>query len=189
MSDYTLVSAPPLAGYMQDFGDITLSAPEDLALVSIALPLGGETKALKAIKSAYGSDLPDIGTACKTSKGNALLLRLALDQAFIAFTHSQPDAEKVVAKKLKGTAYSTDQTDVWASLEIGGSRARTALERICPLDLHDDSFPVMQTARTAMEHLGVVIVRIEADSWLLLSASSSAGTFLHAIETSIRNVS
>ena len=40
-----------------------------------------------------------------------------------------------------------------------------------------------------MEHLGTIIIRTEQDTFLLLSASSSAGSFLHAVETSIRNVS
>lgn len=189
MPEFSLISAPPLAGYDHSIGDITLSAPADLALVSVALPLGGEAAAKKAIKSAYGSDLPEVGKSCATAKGNATLLRMASDQSFVMFTHDAPDAERVVAAKLKGAAYTTDQTDVWCALEISGAGARRALERICPLDLHDDAFAVMDAARTTMEHLGVIIFRTAPERWLLLSASSSSGSFLHALETSITNVS
>ncbi|WP_371223250.1 sarcosine oxidase subunit gamma [Roseovarius sp. 2305UL8-3] len=189
MPDYVLESRPPLAGYEKSFGDITLSAPADLALVSIALPLGGEAAAMKAIKAAYGSDLPEVGKSCATAKGDATLLRMASDQALVMFTHTTPDAERVVAGKLKGAAYTTDQTDVWCALEISGTGAVRALERICPLDLHDNAFAVNDVARTMMEHLGVIILRTDPEGWLLLSASSSAGSFLHALETSITNVS
>ncbi len=189
MPDYVLEANPPLAGYEKTTGDITLKAPADLALVSIALPLGGEAAALKAIKAAYGSDLPEVGKSCATAKGDATLLRMGSDQAFVMFTHAAPDAERIVAGKLKGAAYTTDQTDVWCALEISGAGARRALERICPLDLHDNAFAAHDVARTTIEHLGVIILRTEPERWLLLSATSSAGSFLHALETSITNVS
>jgi sarcosine oxidase subunit gamma len=42
--------------------------------------------------------------------------------------------------------------------------------------------------RTVMEHLGVLILRTGDDAFMLLSASSSAKSFLHALETSVANV-
>ena len=188
MVDFTLVSAPPLAGYDETIGGIRLHAPADLALVSVALPLGAEVAALKAIKSAYGADLPDPGKTA-VAKDGVRLVRLGPDQAFVLFTHADPDANDVVNAKLGGKAYTTDQTDVWTGLAIEGANARRALERICPLDLHPDAFAIGDAARTVMEHLGVLIIRTDADGFLLLSASSSANSFLHAIETSIHNVS
>ncbi|MDO5755898.1 MAG: sarcosine oxidase subunit gamma family protein [Rhodobacterales bacterium] len=189
MPDFTLISAPPLAGYNSSFGDIKLSAPKDLAIVSIALPLGGEDAAKAAITSAFGIDLPDtVGTSSPTKDGTASLMRLGADQAFVVFTSATPDAERQIAAKLNGTAYTTDQTDAWCSLEISGPGARRALERICPIDLHPDAFAVGAVARTVMEHMGAIIARTGDDSFLLLSASSSAKSFLHAVELSARNV-
>ena len=60
------------------------------------------------------------------------------------------------------------------------------LERLCPLDLHESAFPVGAAQRTVMEHMGAVILREGTDEFLLLSASSSAASFLHAVKTSIR---
>ena len=188
MADFTLTSAPPLAGYDKSFGDIVLSAPADLAIVSLAIPLGEDVAAKKAIKKAYGTDLPEPGKSAVAKDGERLV-RLGKDQAFVVFTHTTPDAERVVAERLKGAAYTTDQTDVWSGLEISGSSSRKALERICPLDLYPDHFVENDAARTVMEHMGVLIIRTGVDAYLLLSASSSAGSFLHAVETSIHNVS
>lgn len=187
MLDLTLTAAPPLAGYDQSFENLRLRAPADLAIVSIALPLGGEAAAEKAIKSAYGTALPEIGTSSLSKEGDARLVRLSPDAGLVIFTHATPDAEPHVAGKLKGTAYTTDQTDVWTGVEISGPRARTALERICPIDLHPQSFAQGAAARTTMEHLGTLIIRTDAEAFLLLSASSSAKSFLHALETSIHN--
>jgi sarcosine oxidase subunit gamma len=188
VSEYQLTAAPPLAGYDKTIGTVRLTAAKDLALVSIALPLGGEEAAKKAIKAAFGKDFPEVGKASKT-KNDVLILRTGMDQGFVLFTHTSPDVEPLVAGQLKGAAYTTDQTDVWVGLEISGPDARRSLERICSLDLHDESFAVMDLARTVMEHLGVIIIRTDQEKWLLLSASSSAGSFLHAVETSIKNIS
>ena len=65
------------------------------------------------------------------------------------------------------------------------ARCREALERICPLDLHPDAFGVDHAARTVMEHLGVLIIRTGEEAYLLLSASSSAGSFQHALHLSM----
>ncbi|MFK7940083.1 MAG: sarcosine oxidase subunit gamma [Roseovarius sp.] len=188
MPEFTLTAEPPLAGYDHNFGTAHLRAPAGLAFVSIALPLGGEDAALKAVKSAYGVAMPEVGQMA-TAKDGAILMRMSVDQGFVLFAHDTPDANVVVNAKLKGKAYTTDQTDVWCALELSGARARDALERICPLDLNDSGFSVGEVKRTMMEHLGTLIARKDADTWVLMSASSSAGSFLHAIETSIHNVS
>ena len=187
MLDFELVSAPPLAGYNQNFEGVSLKAPADLAIVSLALPLGGESASEKAIKTAYGAALPEVGQSALSKDSTARLVRLSPDAAFVIFTHGTPDAEPYVAAKLKGAVYTTDQTDVWTGLEIAGPNSRTALERICPIDLHKDSFAQGDAARTTMEHLGTLIIRTGDDAFLLLSGSSSAKSFLHAIETSIQN--
>lgn len=187
MSDYTLISEPPLAGYEKQANGISLRAPSGLAIVSVALPLGQEADAEKAIETAYGAALPDPGKSI-VAKDGARLVRLGRDQAFVIFHHTAPDAERVVARLLDGKAYTTDQTDVWTCLEIDGETSRRALERICPIDLHPGAFAEGDAARTVMEHLGVLIIRTGANGFLLLSASSSAGSFLHAVETSVENV-
>jgi sarcosine oxidase subunit gamma len=185
--EFSLISAPPLAGYDETIGAIRLRAPEGVAIVSLALPLGGEAAAEKAVKAAYGVGLPEVGQS--VIAGDARLVRLGVDQAFVIFNHTEPNAESVVAERVKGKAYTTDQTDVWVTLEISGARCREALERICPLDLHSEAFALDQAARTVMEHLGVLIIRTGEEAYLLLSASSSAGSFQHALHLSMENVS
>jgi sarcosine oxidase subunit gamma len=188
VSEFTLTAAPPLAGYERSFGDVTLKAPKDLAIVSIALPLGGEDAAKKAIKTAFGIALPEVGESDVAKDKTSVLMRLGSDQAFVLFPCPTPDAEPQIAARLKSTAYTTDQTDGWCALEISGAGARRALERICPVDLHPDAFAVNAIALTVMEHMGTIIARTDADTYLLLSASSSALSFLHAVELSAKNV-
>jgi sarcosine oxidase subunit gamma len=187
VAEYTLQAEPPLAGTEMEIAGVRLWAPGDLALVSLALPLGGEDDALAAIKGAYGADLPGIGRSVVAGDGTRLI-RLSPDLAFALFTHATPDAERVVAERLKGAVYTTDQTDVWVALALSGGNTRRALERICPIDLHPEVFSMDHAARTVMEHLGVLILRTGDDDYLLLSARSSANSFLHTVEVSLRNI-
>ena len=187
MPDFVLTPSSPLGGFSRDFGPVRLRELTDLAIVSAALPLGAEDAAGAALKKAFGCAVPEPGKSALSKDGRERLLRLAPDQLFILFDHAAPDAEAAIAARLNGAVYTTDQTDGWVALEITGPGCRAALERICPIDLHPKAFAVGQFARTSMEHLGSIILRSDEDTFVLLSASLSAGSFLHAVETSILN--
>ena len=179
-----LTPTPTLGGYDKNFGALRLHERTELELVSIAIPLDGLQAAEKAIKSAFKLDMPAPGQS-SASKSHRLI-RISPDQAMLVFEHAGADAAQMVQEALKGSVYTTLQTDAWVALTLTGETARDALERLCPLDLHDAAFPVDSAARTVMEHMGVMILRESADSFTLMSASSSAGSFLHAIETSVQ---
>ena len=183
-STFTLTAAPILGGIDQTIGQNRITERDDLALVSIATPQGGEAALTKALKNGWGLALPDPTRSSDSGKVRAV--RAAPDQILLVFPHATPDANTVVQAKLNGTGYTTDQTDVWVVLEISGPDTRAALERLCPLDF--SRFPDGGSGRTVMEHMGAMIVRLSEDRFLLLSASSSARSFLHAVQTSFHYV-
>jgi len=187
VAEFTLIAEPPLARIERTFGQTRLWAPADLAIVSVALPLGQEEAARKAMSSAFGTDLPEQGRFA-TAEEATWLTAMSPDQAFVIFPHHGTDAEHVVQQRLNGKAYTTNQSDAWVALCINGPEARIALERICPIDLSPNTFTTGSAARTFMEHLGVLILRTGETQYHLFSASSSADSFLHAVETSLRNV-
>ena len=188
MSEYVLTAQSALDGFVQSFDGVDLAEASGLAVVSIAIPRGGASKLKTAMKSAYGTEFPAPGSVVTSKDGKTKFLGMNLDQAFVIFDHADADAATIVGKRLKDRAYVTLQSDNWVGVRISGNRSRDALERICPIDLHPDVFGIGQVARTVMEHLGVIILREDKDGFLMLSASSSAKSFLHAIETSIHNV-
>lgn len=187
MIEYHLVAEPPLAGTDISIGGVRLAAQTEISIVSIALPLEQETEATAALEAAYKLALPESGHSIVASDG-ARVVRTALDQAFILLPEIQHSPERMVSEKLLETVYTTDQTDVWAALTLEGSGAVAVLERVCPLDLDPSLFPKNAAARTMMEHLGVLIIRTDDAAFLLLSASSSAASFLHMLKTSMVNV-
>ncbi|MGI9389115.1 MAG: sarcosine oxidase subunit gamma [Boseongicola sp.] len=182
MADNSLIAAPLLGGADLSFGDSKVVERDDLALVSIATPQGGDDALAEALKSGWSLDTPS--PTLSTTSGNIRAIRTSSDQMMLVFPHATPDANEHVQGKLDGAGYTTDQTDAWVILEVAGPNAIAALERLCPLDLHDNAFPVGATGRTVMEHMGTLIVRTGNECYLLMSASSSAKSFLHAVETS-----
>lgn len=189
MPDFTLAPESAFAHPPESFDGIDIAAVEDRAIVSLATPLGGDDALAAALQSAYGIAPPPVGQTATSTNGDVTLLRLTQDQMFALFT-TEPATDPVatVRTALADSAYLTDQSDSWAGLRLAGPAARTALERICPLDLAAASFPAGRVARTVMEYLAVIIVCEAADTYTLLSPRSSADGFLHMIETSARNV-
>jgi len=183
-SEYRLHPMPFLGGYDQVFSGLSLREAVGLAIVSIALPRGNP--AGPALEKAFGTALPEVGKSANAANDKYRLLRLGSEQVFVLFEHATADAESEIAALIGGAAYTTDQTDSWVALSVQGARVRAVLARICPLDLHGGVFAIGNVARTSMEHLGTIILRTDEDQFLLLSASSSAQSFLHALETSIR---
>lgn len=187
MAEITLEAKPVLDGLDLTMGGNRIVERSDLALVSVATPLGGGGGLESALRDAFSLDLPKPGHSAVA--GDMRAIWMAADQMILVFPQGARDANAHVQDGLKGAGYTTDQTHGWVVLEVSGPDTLAALERICPIDLDPGIFPVDAAARTVMEHLGALILRLGADRFLLASASSSAASFAHAVETSYRYVS
>ena len=182
MAELTRASAT--GSFDRTIGGIRLRERPELALVSLALPRGRETEAKQAVVSTYGVDPPGPGQSA--TNGTHRLVWMGPDQMMLVFADDTPLAEPDVRTALGDACYTTCQTDGWVVLSISGTGVRDALARLCPIDMHDSVFPVGAVARTVMEHMGAMVLRDGSESFLLFSASSSAMSFLHAVEESIR---
>lgn len=181
-----LTAEPFLGGYALDLGEVAVAEVTDISLVSIATPLGGGDALASAVQAAWGCALPAPRGTSASPDGSVTLIFSTPDQILAILPGVDGLAVTDVAAKLGDAGYYTEQTDNWVGLRVSGAKAITALERICPLDL--SLMPVGGAERTVMEHLGVFIMREAGDRFLFLSGSSSAKSFLHAVELSMRNV-
>lgn len=184
MANLSLQAAPPLNGYEQRFGNTLLSEVLDMSIYSIGLALQPDA-ALASVNANLGAAWPTTGQSTLSDNAVCRLLGLQLDQVFALLTG---DASQQTLPELDDSAYITDQSDSWVGLRLHGPMSRTALERVCPIDLHPSVFPIDQATRTTMEHLAVIILCEADNGYLLLSPTSSARSFLHALETSLNNV-
>jgi sarcosine oxidase subunit gamma len=169
VAEFTLTARPALGGYAREWERAALVEVER-TLVSLSGPgreiLGLELPAPGRFAAAEGVTAYWIGPEQWLLAGDAGLFGRVRAAA--------------------ADAAMTEQTDAWAQLRLTGPAAVAALERLCKLDL--SAFPEGSAARTAMEHLGVVIAR-EEGGFLLMSPRSSARSFAHALETALDSVS
>jgi len=188
--DRQLTARAALDGHERTIGTVAVAEVTDLALVSAAVPRGSDEAFAAALARGFGAARPAIGDSAVGDRCAARVLGMQPDQVFILFVPPDPDRPaETVSAALESAAYVTDQSDSWAMLRMTGAGVRTALERICPLDLDDRVFLQARVARTAMEHLSVIVLRDGADSFLLMSPRSSARSFRHAVELSVEHVS
>ena len=188
MAEFTLQAQTPLREYYNRFGNTSLSELSLTAIYSIGLALNANP-ALASIKTTLGVDWPEPGRSVSSADNVYRLLGLQSDQAFVLMSASPTqDGQAAKLPQLDSAAYVTDQSDSWAGLVIEGENAISALERICPIDLHPTVFGAGHVTRTMMEHLAVIILCEAHNRYLLLSPASSASSFVHTLETSLRNV-
>lgn len=187
MANFDMIAKSPLDGFQVKIGALNVEEVTGFALVSIAIPLGGEQPVAAALKKAHNCTVPEpVDTV--TSDDGAQFIWMAPGQIFARFPNDKPWPERRVATALGAAAYVVDQSDAWVTVRVKGETVCDALERICPLDLHPVNFAVGQAKRTVMEHMNALLIRVSLDEFLCMSASSSAKSFLHAIEVSARNI-
>ena len=182
-----LAAVSPLGGHASSHDGTDLAEVTGMAFISLAVSHGSETSFARAVQKAWKIDVPPPGMSAAAN--DMRLIWTAPGQYHLLMPEPAGDPLAHVMKAVSGTAWATDQSDSYCLLRLEGARSREVLERICPLDLHPGAFALGAASRTAMEHLGVLLIREEADQYLLMSARSSALSFLHAVETSIHNVS
>ena len=188
VGDYALKSISPLNGYSRNFKENLLKEVVGMEVISIATSVENKDFLNKQLIEIFDLELPVPGKSHLTSNGLSRLLGLSLDQWLIVSVDQKYELKALLENSLSNKSYVTLQTDAWVCIRISGRSALKALERICPVNLDPDLFLKDYIARTMMEHLGSIVICENPNSYLLMSASSSAKSFLHALEVSLENV-
>jgi sarcosine oxidase subunit gamma len=188
VAEFKLTSEPPLGGIELDFIGASIRELSNHAIVSIAIPRDRKNTLIKAVRRAYGLELPVVGTSTATPANDLRLLGMQRDQILLMCNHTGTNPVVSVAVALGNAGYYSDQSDSWAILELSGPQCRMILERICPVNIAPDKFPHGAVTRTVMDHLGVIILRTGEDLFLLFSATSSASSFVSLMQTAAHNV-
>lgn len=189
MPEFTLTATSALGGFSHETDDISVREITGRAIVSIAQNKSGFAALSDAFKAALGTPLPTPGKTATSPTRNTTLFSAALDQWFALFDEDDQSATAFIAPITGENAAITDQSDSWVHLRVSGPKARDALVRICPINLHAGAFPQGSVARTTMEHMGAIILNPDdIDVFDLLAPRSSAKSFLHAVMTSVHNV-
>lgn len=76
------------------------------------------------------------------------------------------------------TAVVTDMTDAWSIIDISGEDAVARLAEGCSVDLHDSAFPSGRYALTRLQHLPVIIHRLDDTPRFRILVDRSLAQFL-----------
>ena len=192
----SLTAQSPLGGYKMIVDGTSLIEVTCLSMVSVA-PLAGsqaafQTATAKLFKTGKSDSSKPSATMAldRPGKQRCILMPSAQNQWFLCFdddgTNPIDAAKALLGKSLSKQMAMTDQSDSWVILALSGPQSRRTFARICPIDCSASAMLIGTTARTSMEHLGAIITRRpdEGDHqpcFWLLSARSSAASFLHTI--------
>ena len=148
-------------------------APIESATFATLQAAPGDTTALDdAIAAGFGQRLPP---PRRMSQGPDLDLVWSGPDGWLAVGGSAAmPARLAAAAGEHGTVVPAPGSR--ALLRIGGARARDTLAKGCPIDLHDDVFPMGAAATTVIAHMGVQVWRPSADEFRLAVSRSYAGS-------------
>ncbi len=174
----------PLNGFKQTWNGLTLAEASNFEIVSMAIANDQSSAFEKLAKKALGSILPKPNQWEATSNGK--LLWTGQNQYFL-FEESRNDRlDEQLFEKFGDLAYLTLQTDGWAALDIYGPRTHVVLERFIPLEI--DAKPIGFGARTNAQHMSLIILKTETETYRLLTPRSSSTTFVEALTHVAENV-
>lgn len=179
-----LESTTAYSGLDRSIGELTLRDAGQRVMISLAFK-SGKRDAIDALcQSRLGISLPAVGGVSRASDA-LTLLGLQYDQVWCCQETSGEADVPTLSTRLGNHdgLYLTDQGDGWAILSLEGQSILAVLERLCPLDLDIRAFPVQSVARTALEHMGTVIIRTGEFAFEVMTPRSYASSLLHAIES------
>lgn len=175
----SLIARTPLAGLLPlTIGRCVLTELDVGPVTSIA-PWNGATPALSgAMLSAHGLAFP-APNRC-TTHGAARALSSGRAQAFLTGVSADPS--------LATHAALTDQTDGWAVVRLSGPDSVDALARLIPLDLRGAAFGAGHAARSALQHVNILIWRDGEEAFGLMAMRSFGTTLVHDLEAALQGV-
>ena len=133
----------------------------DLAVITRAntrgmIALRGDlssAKMKKAVKAVTGQAVPTSGQFL--GNGDKGVAWMSPDELLVIVPYGGvAEAIEMVNKTLAKTHFlSVDVSDARAAFTVSGSGARDVLARLCPVDLHPDSFGVGEVRRTRLAQI------------------------------------
>jgi len=169
----------PLDGFAKDWSDSRFSMKELYKgeLISVAVKHGEDKAFTVAFKKAYGTPPPAPNHMAEIKGGFAFWSGQGQYMLLISEGNIHTDIE--VKEALNDTAYTTLQSDGWASLNLTGARIFDVLERFVPLNLR--ATPAHYAARTSAHHMVVIVLKFNDTDIQLLTPRSSAQSFLDGL--------
>jgi len=183
MVSFAGLERPPLVGVAAPghFGragatGLTITVRNAFAFASVQAKRDKRAALVAAVETAFGIALPD---GPRRATVGALTFAGTGPAQWIASAEGTEAAG--LAARLRGRlgpfAVVTDQSDARLVLQLAGAHVRDVLAKGVPIDLHPNVFKVGDVATTIAAYIGVQIDRLDAATYQLATARSTAGSF------------
>ncbi|WP_026941298.1 sarcosine oxidase subunit gamma [Hellea balneolensis] len=179
----------PLESFSKHWPGLTIEEHYIGELISLAIAREEESAFKTAFKKTFGKAPPEPSQLMAVKGGYAIWS--SLEQYLILLEGENINADKDIAKKMGPSAYTTLQSDGWASIDIKAKTSKSTalydvLERFIPLNLRQA--PEGFTSRTSAHHIAVIVIKYSETEIQLLTPRSSAGSFLESLIHTAENV-
>lgn len=189
MARQTLNAVTALGDYSFNLDGISLTEMTDMRLLSIGFSPSDSSRVADALSATLSLELPATGSrsiaelsdSTNTDSAGRTLLGLQREQLWLLSSSHDNKTIPSHVSSADAPIWITDQSDAWVVLNASGSRSSEVLERLCPLDLSSEKFTDTSVARTAFEHMSVIILKISETQFYLLTPRSSVQSFAHAV--------
>ena len=155
-------AAPRRHGKPEGEPGVILREVAGLALATVIARKGEANAAAEAAKDAFGIELP--ATARRIERDGVAFLWAGPEQWLAVAGPGRPAGqfETMLAGVFDGHASVTEQSDGRTVIRVSGPRARDALAKGLPIDLHPRAFKPGDTALTLAAHIGLQIWQLDA---------------------------
>lgn len=183
MSSLTLQGKSALASALdKSRSAVTLEVVEETSIAHVAARKDKAVDLRAKFLSLYGIELP---ASARVVRSGALTAVWAGPEQWLVLAPAGNgrDLERELRDPLAGLASVADQSDARTIVRVGGEKARDALAKGIPLDLHGRAFAADDAAITHASHIGVMIWRDDTQEnetrFVLACARSYSGSFWH----------
>jgi heterotetrameric sarcosine oxidase gamma subunit len=171
------VAAPGRYGRKDGPAGVTIAERINVGIATV-MARKEHAKALRdSVRSAYGLALPD--AARHVAAPSAGVIGTGREQ-WLAVSERLPNGELAadLARRLKGLASISDQSDGRAVIRIAGPRARHVLAKGLPIDLDPSVFATGNAATSVISLMGVTLWQVgDAPTYDIAVFRSLAGSF------------
>jgi sarcosine oxidase subunit gamma len=169
------LAVPGRHGAAEGEGGVLLAQRTDLALATVMARRDTAAALAARVRYAFGLDPPAVP---RRAEAGPVAFAWAGPGHWLATQANGGDFARQLRHALVGLASVTDQTDGRAVIRVRGIRARDALGKGVPLDLHPRAFAPGDAAVTTVAHIGVHLWQIDdAPTYELAVPRSFAAAF------------
>ena len=189
MSEMSIIARSAFAGLItpgrhgraEGEAGVTLREITGLAMAGLIARRGAEEETASVARRAFGVDLPQ--TPRSVSAGGLDFLWAGPRQWMVRAPGGDSDAlAQRLAREFGALGAAAAQGDGRAVLSVSGPRARDALAKGVPIDLHERAFKPGDVALSAVHGIGVHLRQVDgAPTYDIALFRSFAGSFWHWI--------